>query len=418
VNGPQATLIVGGAQTRGVYVSSNAILSGFTIQGGQLTSFGGAVGQYGAGVFCAANEIITNCIITGNKADGLGYGGGIYGATVYASTLSNNSANSAGGGAARSILFDCVVTGNTASNSVGGGTYQCVLSNCVVTANYGRDSGGCHESTNYNCILRGNTNFYGNAGGAYSGKLYNCVLTGNTGGANNCQLYNCTIVSNTGTYAVISGNVYNSVIYYNANNNWSGTKFNNSITFPASSGIVTTNAPRFVNLVGGDFRLQSNSPCINAGNNTYATSVTDLDDYPRISGGTVDIGAYEFQSPASVLSYAWAQQNGLPTDGSADFADDDGDGANNWQEWRADTGPTNAASALLMGTATNGVTGLVVSWASVATRSYWLERATDLSTLPPFQPIATNLPGVAGTKTYNDTSATNGGPYFYRVGVQ
>jgi hypothetical protein len=171
-------------------------------------------------------------------------------------------------------------------------------------------------------------------------------------------------------------------------------------------------------MINGDFHLQSNSPCINAGRNAYVTNVADLDGLPRISGGTVDIGAYEFQSPASVLSYAWAQQNGLPTDGSADFTDADGDGANNWQEWRADTSPTNAASALLMGTTTNGVTGLVVSWASVATRSYWLERASDLAAVPVFQPIATNLPGVAGTKTYNDTSATNGGPYFYRVGVQ
>ena len=41
--------------------------------------------------------------------------------------------------------------------------------------------------------------------------------------------------------------------------------------------------------------VQPNSPCVNAGNNAYAIGSSDLDGKPRIAGGTVDVGAYEYQ---------------------------------------------------------------------------------------------------------------------------
>ena len=62
---------------------------------------------------------------------------------------------------------------------------------------------------------------------------------------------------------------------------------------PGSSNNVTSN-PQFVG--GGNFHLRANSPAINAGNNAPPglLSATDLDGSPRVSGGTVDMGAYEY----------------------------------------------------------------------------------------------------------------------------
>ena len=179
-----------------------------------------------------------------------------------------------------------------------------------------------------------------------------------------------------------------------------------------------TNAPLFVDHEGANLRLQSNSPCINAGRNAYAPGPTDLDGLPRLVSGTVDIGAYEFQGPGSGISYAWLQQFGLPTDGSADLVDLDADGHNTWQEWRCQTDPTNVLSVLRLLSATPDGTNVTVRWQSVAGVSYLLERSADLSATPPFTLLVPNLPGQPGTTSFTDTNAAGLVPLFYRVGVQ
>jgi hypothetical protein len=179
-----------------------------------------------------------------------------------------------------------------------------------------------------------------------------------------------------------------------------------------------TNAPLFVDYAGGNLRPPSNSPCINAGLNTYAPGPTDLGSNPRIVSGTVDIGACEFQGPGSVISYAWLQHFGLPIDGSGDFLDLDSDGHNNWQEWRCQTDPTNALSVLRLLSASSDGTNVTVTWQSVADVSYFLDRSTNLASSPCFLPLASGIVGQPGTTSYTDTNAATLGLLFYRVGVQ
>jgi len=107
----------------------------------------------------------------------------------------------------------------------------------------------------------------------------------------------------------------------------------------------------------------------------------------------------------------------LPSDGSADSTDPDGDGLNNRQEWRCGTDPTNALSVLRLLAPVTAGSNVTVSWQSVAGVNYFLERATSLSAPPAFTSLVTNIPGQPGTTTFVDTNTVEAGPLFYRVGV-
>jgi len=268
-----------------------------------------------------------------------------------------------------------------------------------------------------------------NGGGACNATLRNSLLTGNAanagGGAYNSSLYNCTVVGNA---AITSGgglyqgsSIINSIVYYNTaatSSNYSGVSFTAGCSMPLPPGAANiTNAPLFVDLAAGNLRLQTNSPCINHGNNSYAAAV-DLDGRPRIVDGTVDIGAYEFQGPGTGEFTAWLQQYRLATDGSADLLDSDCDGLNNWQEWIAGTNPTNALSVLRLLSPAGDISGVTLSWQSVGGKTYYLQRSTNLASFPAFLSTASNLVGQAGTTSFKDADATNAGPYYYRVGIQ
>jgi hypothetical protein len=461
-NGPAVTVIQGyqvpgttngDSAVRCVYLASNAVLTGFTLTNGATRKTGGLVSPQdwrGGGVWSeSSSATVSNCVLSANSASDSG--GGAYQSTLNNCTLTGNSA-STGGGAYGGTLNNCTLTTNSASS--GGGAYTSTLNNCTLTSNSASSGGGTYSSTLNNCTLTGNSATIG--GGAFIGTLNsctlsnnsaslwgggafgqspgitlnNCTLTGNSssqagGGALQATLINCTLTSNSASYSgggASGGALTNCIVYFNTaasgpNYNGSFLKYCCTTPLPAGTGNFT-NAPLFVNQAGGNLRLQSNSPCINSGNNAYAPAGPDLDGNPRISGGTVDVGAYEFQNPASVISYVWLQRYGLPTDGTADYADSDNDGLNNWQEWIAGTNPTNASSVLKMSNPTNAVSSVMLKWQSVSGVNYFLQRATDLGAPPAFSTIQSNIVGQAGTTTYTDTNAVGAGPFFYRVGVQ
>lgn len=427
-------MIVGGIHTRCVYLGSNAVLSGFILANGQGGNGGNPIYELsGGGAWCEPGGVLSNCLITGNN-NVWDYGAGVFGGTVCDSAIVGNSttAGGYGGGACSNSLINCLLVGN--SSASGGGAAYSKLAGCVVSNNTATSGGGLYFGVIDNSLISSNS--AGSGGGAYSNVLNNCILQNNFaasagGGAYGSALVNCTIVSNYagswggGTYW---GSVSNSVIYYNSSpKNPNYQIFQTNIpgfccTTPAPPGGLgnITNEPGFVNLAGGDDHLQAGSSCINSGNNAYLTTATDLDGNPRIVGGTVDIGAYEYQAPTSVISYAWLQEYGLPTDGTADYVDSDHDGLNNYQEWIAGTNPTNALSVLVMlpPVPTNNPAGLVAGWESVSNRTYFLQSSTNLTAHPAFTTIQSNIAGQAATTSYMDTNAVGYGPFFYRVGVQ
>ena len=475
INDVRCVYMTNNAVMNGFTITNGAALSTFT---SGSTNYARSI-LSGGGVFCEnTNSILTNCVLVGNlcvSTFSAAGGGAVCQGTLFNCILSNNMvaanvssygvpggaaylsvlnncliiSNSAsfGGGVAYSMLNYCSVLDNVASffpdKTYGGGTYMCTANYCLIAGNFSCTAGGGdYQGVLSSCVLSNNTCMTPSissiitGGGSYQSPvnvsylplLNNCLIIsnycyGNIGYGGGVYFYgpkinaiNCTIIGNTANTqggGVCNGYLLNSIVIHNncpSNPNAFGTRLTN----------CWTSDPLFINLAGGDYHLSANSPCINAGNNAYISGTNDFDNNPRIAGGTVDIGCYEYQTPTSVLSYAWAQQYGLPTDGTADYADTDGTGMNNWQKWIAGLNPTNPASVLAMQTpaATNNSSGITVTWQSVNTRTYYLQRATDFTAQPVFTSIQSNLVGQAGTTSYTDTTATNGGPFFYRVGVQ
>jgi len=289
-----------------------------------------------------------------------------------------------------------------------------------------------------NCMITDNSVFtysngvpMGNGGGVYGGTLYNCLVASNSaaisgGGATASTLYNCTVTGNHANRyggGVYSSAATNSIVYLNKAVPPYGdhrlASFDHCCTTPMPTNGVRNIAtpPQFVDPARGDFRLLGISPCIDAGDNHNVVNAVDLAGQPRVMRGTVDMGAFEFQGTNSIVFYAWAQFHGVAIDGTEDYADPDGDGMNNWQEWFCYTCPTNALDCLRVVSATWADAYVAVRWRSYCGKNYFVERSTNLTSS--FTVLVTNFPGsMSGTTLFTDSHVPGRGPFFYRVGIR
>ncbi len=355
--------LLGNKRGFGAYIST---LTNCTVEGNAGGVFGYAAAmvlgphaarpkpKLGGDPFEELQTVISHCNLIGNSRLGYGDGGGAYSYRLIDCVLRCNSAY-VGGGASWCDLDNCTVESNTAS-AEGGGLNSCYAFNCRISGNSAPLGGGAAGSPGREDI-------------PCSSFLAGCTLTGNSadvgGGAYYCDMNGCIAYFNTATNGPnFYQRQYGGTVWY-------------SCTFPQPvyGYCNITNNPRFIDYEAGNLRLQSNSPCINAGGGSGQEP--DLDGNSRNVGGTMDMGAYEYKGTGSVISYAWLMQYGFPTDGSADYTDPDGDGMNNWQEWHCLTDPTDALSFLRLLAPSVTSTNITLRWQGAEGVRYSLECCTN-----------------------------------------
>lgn len=330
VNGRDFTSVNGQGTHRCFLITNCTVLDGFTITNGYASSGGGCYIECGK---------VYNCLIANNRSTISG--GGIY-------------AHATGGGAP--LITNCIIRGNICTNDgttycLGGGAhidnvgvtmvgckiYGNLLSN-LNNSSYGGGIVASWFSVISNCVIYGNSSYGNNSdnSAAYingGSRAYNCLVFSNTviagsavysrcpDGANN-YIQNLTIVDNNClglnlmAVAPYTNYVQNTISYFNtgaiSNLSISGPAVISNCCFAPTSAAASATAaglniesnPLFVDTGNQNYRLQANSPCINAGQNQdWMTNSVDLDGRTRIRYGTVDMGAYEWICNGTVYTF-------------------------------------------------------------------------------------------------------------------
>jgi len=302
VNGPESTLIVGqgpvgDAAVRCVYMVDGAVLTGFTLTNGYTrTSDDIHLEQSGGGALLHEGGTISNCVVTHCQAGR--YGGGVHGYL--------------GGSILDSEVKHNLTDGGSGGLKEGGGIklhYGETVERCHIHHNRSRNDGGgifVHRiGLVRNSLIE--TNYASSGGGVYLEEY-----SGNPPGKP--LLHSCTVAGNTSSYDgggvrfFSGGEARNCVIYNNSASRGANCETNRSsrikIDYTCTTPLPTSGVgnisddPSFVDPGSGDYRLNSVSPCREAGiNEAWMTGADDFQGNPRIVDSTVDMGAYEIQQP-------------------------------------------------------------------------------------------------------------------------
>jgi predicted outer membrane repeat protein len=328
----------------------DSVIANCTFSGNWATR-GGAIYNVGR------NSAITNCTFSGNLA-GKRYkyasGGAIYNvgrnSAIANCTFTDNSADTNGGAihnnGGNPAITNCAFIGNSAywGGAIYSGYSETIITNCSFTGNSAEYGGAMYKhgrnSVVTNCTFSNNSAAL--SGGAMfdewgNSAIINCTFSGNLASSSGGAIFNDDS-STTVTSCILWGNSYEqiygsgvTVTYSDVQGGWAGV------------GNIE-NDPLFTDPYNGDYHLYEDSPCIDAGDPNYipGPNETDLDGNPRVVGGRIDMGAYEFNhipvadAGSDQTVYAWFDGMAkVMLDGTGSY-DDDGQPLTYLWRWNID----------------------------------------------------------------------------------
>jgi parallel beta-helix repeat protein len=454
----------GGGAYYGTLVSctltNNSATYGGGTQGCGLTQCllaGNSASQYGGG---ASDGTLIDCVVTNNWA--ATSGGGASSCTLTNSLLAGNSALRYGGGAYQGSLNSCLLRGNWARQN-GGGAFSAIMTNCILTGNSATNlGGGVFGGTLYNCTLTGNSSRTA-GGGLCGGSQWNCIVYYNQAPSyqnyeDGYMKYCCTTPRLN-----LAGNITNAPLFLDqagGNLRLQATSpcINAGTNSPGAGSADLDGRPRIVgsriDMGAYEFQGPGMSEFIGwlqqyglpaDGSADYTDADSDrMSNWQEWVAGTDPTNSASLLQllppvvlpPALLLrwnsdashTYFIERATGLGTPAAFSLLQTNVPGLDGTTIFSHTT--WDAAAFYRVGTDSGGIAPLwlevpqllpanaTVFWTSVTNRSYVVERSTSLLAPMLFSPVATNIPGQAGTTSYTDTSASGAGPFLYRVRVQ